>query len=224
MATGTGAALGAELIVSTIIADGTGTGSISKSGNGTMVLNSTSASTYVGSTGVSAGNLLVTGSLSGTTAVSVSGGALEITAANRINDAATVTMSAGTFKTDGFSETVGAFTLSGTATIDLGAGASILQLANSSANTWSGGLSITNWSGLEAGGGTDQIFFGTDATGLTSGQIALVSFLNPAGFAAGTYGATQLSTGELVVVPEPGAAVSLLGGLGLLLGVRRRRK
>ena len=223
IATGTGAALGTEMTIAAQLTSPSPTGGgITKSGAGTLVLSG--ASTYSGATTVSAGTLLVSGSLSGTTSVDVSGGTLEITAANRINDAATVTMSAGTFKTDGFAETVGAFTLSGTATIDLGAGASILQLANSSANTWSGGLSITNWSGTQLGGGTDQIFFGTDATGLTAPQIALVSFLNPAGFAAGTYGATQLSTGELVAVPEPGAAVSLLGGLGLLLGIRRRRR
>lgn len=217
----TGTNTGANSLAA-IIGDNTGATSLVKDGAGKWTVSAGSG--YTGSTTVNNGNLVVSGTLSGTTAVSVTGGALEIAAADRINNAATVTMSSGTFKTGGFNETVGAFTLSGTATIDLGAGASILQLANSSANTWSGGLSITNWSGTQLGGGTDQIFFGTDATGLTAPQIALVSFVNPAGFGPGTYGATQLGTGELVVVPEPGAAVSLLGGLGLLLGMRRRRK
>lgn len=217
----TGTNTGANSLAA-VIGDNTGATSLVKDGAGKWTVSASSG--YTGSTTINNGNLVVSGTLSGTTAVSVTGGALEIAAADRINNAATVTMSSGTFKTGGFNETVGAFTLSGTATIDLGAGASILQLANSSANTWSGGLSITNWSGTQLGGGTDQIFFGTDATGLTAPQIALVSFVNPAGFGPGTYGATQLGTGELVVVPEPGAAVSLLGGLGLLLGMRRRRK
>lgn len=198
-------------------------GSVTKIGTGTQPFSGNN--TYTGNTTVSAGKLLVSGTLSGTTAVSVTGGTLEIAAANRINDAATVTMSGGTFKTGGLNETLAAFTLSGTAAVDLGAGASILNLANSSAQTWSGALNITNWSGSVSGGGTDQIYFGTDATGLTGGQLALITFVDPLGFAAGNYFAAQLGTGELVpsLVPEPGAAVSLLGGLAMLLGLRRRR-
>lgn len=119
----------------------------------------------------------------------------------------------------------GALTLSTgvVSTIDLGGGASIFLLANSSAQAWNGTLSITNWSGSTSGGGTDQLFFGTDATGLTAGQIAAVSFLNPDGFAPGTSGAQLLSTGELVVIPEPASAAMFLGGMASLLGLRRFR-
>jgi hypothetical protein len=87
-----------------------------------------------------------------------------------------MTLNGGTFNTSGLSEHelsgatvtpgIGALTLSSSSIIDLGSGASILAFANSSAQTWTGTLSIYNWSGISvAGKGTDQLYFGTDSTG-----------------------------------------------------------
>jgi hypothetical protein len=50
-------------------------------------------------------------------------------------------------------------------------------------------------------------------------QISYTSDFGGAGFVVGGSG----NDVALLAVPEPGAAVSLLGGLGLLLGLRRRR-
>jgi hypothetical protein len=169
--------------------------------------------------------LRVSGSLSGTTALNISGGALELADANRLNDLAPVLLSGGTFNTGSFSETVGTLTLQGTATIDLGAGVgSILHLADSAALGWSGTLTITHWSGSIAGAGADQILFGTSSGGLTGVQLALVQFVDPAGFLPGTYAAQLLSTGELVAVPEPDAWLHLVGAFGMLAGLRRFRR
>lgn len=201
-----------------------GTGALVKNGPGTQTLSG--ANTYSGATSVNNGTLLVSGTLNATTAVNLGGGVLELGAADRINDNANVTMNGGTWRTDGFSESVGTLTLGGSATIDLGSGASILHLADSSFRSWTGSLNIANWSGLLGGGGTDQIYFGSSASGLLTGQLALISFVDPAGLAPGTYGATMLTSGEVVAVPEPASAVMICGGLGLLLALRpasRRR-
>jgi autotransporter-associated beta strand protein len=195
---------------------------IYKTGTGTLELGP-AISSYTGTTEVAAGRLLLSGALSGTVAAIVSGGTLELGASNVLNNAAAIKLESGVFATGGFSDTVGALTLAGSAILDMGTGASLFTFANSSAQPWTGTLSITNWSGSQSGGGTDQLFFGSDATGLSSVQIAAVQFVNPDGFAPGNYGAKLLDTGELVAIPEPGAAASLLGGLGLLLGLRRRR-
>ena len=52
---------------------------------------------------------------------------------------------------------IGALTLSASSIINMGSGSSIIAFAGSSAQTWTGTLSIYNWSGTPVtGGGTDQ--------------------------------------------------------------------
>jgi autotransporter-associated beta strand protein len=164
-------------------------GGLTKSGLGTLTL--TGDHPYNGLTRVTEGSLLATGSLSGTTAVSVSGGSLVLGASNRINDAATIMLGPGAaLNTGGFSEILGALTLSGDATIALGDGASILRLANSASSAWGPGtLTIAGWSGSLLGQGQDEVFFGVDANGLTASQISQIRFLDPLGLDPGLYGA-----------------------------------
>ncbi|HWC59567.1 MAG TPA: hypothetical protein VHC44_07715, partial [Verrucomicrobiae bacterium] len=85
-------------------------------------------------------------------------------------------------------------------TFTLSPGACALHFANSSSLVWSNSarLIITNWNGSPAGGGSQQIFFGSNNSGLTSQQLSQVQFLNPAGLPIGTYSARILSSGEVV--------------------------
>jgi autotransporter-associated beta strand protein len=212
-----------------VTALGSGTGAIRITNSGTTTFNGNS--TYTGFTRINSGTLVLNGAISGTIQVELgaSGGAaaptLTLGASNLINSGAKMELNIGTLNTGGFSQTMGAFTLKGVGNIDLGSGSSILQFADSSAVAWTGSLTIKNWSGdVVNGGGTDQLFFGTTASGLTAGQLALVSFLDPAGFTAGTYAASILSTGELVPIPEPATMAMFVGGLGMLALYRRMRR
>ena len=110
----------------------------------------------------------------------------------------------------------------------MGSAASIIAFANSSGKTWAGTLSIYNWSGLPlVGDGTDQIFFGTDSTGLTQSQLNSIrfysdngtTFLGTAGFAIDGLG----SDGEIVPIPEPSTWIG--GSLAVAaLGYSQRRR
>ncbi|WP_066403007.1 MBG domain-containing protein [Flavisolibacter tropicus] len=162
-----------DLTISSIISGG-GFG-ITKMGAGTMVLSG--ANTYTGPT-------------------TITGGTLQLGAANKIADVSTLILNGGIFKTGattGFSETLGTLRLLENSTISLGTGSHTLTFSSSNGETWTNGktLTINGWTGSGGSSGTaGKIFIAVG--GLTSTQLNNISFL---GF-TGT--PIILSTGELV--------------------------
>src|SRR5213078_3301995 len=102
--------------------------------------------------------------------------------AGGINHWGVLTLSGGHWQTRPGQQALGRMRLaSGDLTdssIDFPGTASVLRLANSSAEPWSSTatLYINNWRGSAAGGGETQLFFGSDANGLTSQQLARIRF------------------------------------------------
>ena len=200
---------------------GTTSGTLTKSGSGTWTLSG--ASTYTGTTTVTNGTLQIdnndttTARLGGTTGITInSGGTLLLTqsggtaSTDRINNSATMTLNGGTFNTGGLSEHgasnntagIGALTLQASSIINMGSGSSIIAFADSHLASWTGTLKIYNWSGTQSGGGTDQLYFGSDATGLTAGQLSEINIYSDSGTTLLGV-ATILADGEIVPVPEP---------------------
>ncbi len=89
--------------------------------------------------------------------------------------------------------TVGA---SNNSAITFPGGPSTLRLASSSGQPWdsSAVLYIANWHGSASGGGATQLYFGSDATGLTAPQLAQIKF----SLQGELYPAQILATGEVV--------------------------
>jgi autotransporter-associated beta strand protein len=218
-----------------------GTGGVSQLGVGTTILSG--VNTYTGATLVSNGTLLVSGSISGS-AVTVSGtgtlggsggtvGSVTVTSGGTLAPGAStgiltssgnLTMSSGsTFAAEVNATGVGTGYDQMIVAGNVNLGGSTLSLSGSTYNLGdtgdvftlilnNGASAVTGtFSGLSNG---SSVFFG--------GQEFQISYFDIA-----STGGFELSGGNdvsLMAVPEPGAAVSLLGGLGLLLGLRRRRR
>ncbi len=223
-----------------------GSGSIIQAGAGTTTLSSTNNS-YSGGTTVNAGTLAVTGSLSGTNAVTVnSGGTLLLnssTAAdNIINTGADFTGAGGTLKVDdsqtGRTNTFASMTLSANTVLDFGTGnTNTLLFGSLNAATMSAlsagtlTLTISGWTGSMFNPGEttdthgdltqDRLLFSADPGFTLGAPISGISFT---GFGTGM--AVQFGGQyEIVPVPEP-ATTALIGAVALcaLIGYRERRR
>ena len=211
----------------TVSGSGTGSATISftKAGAGKWELGGDNS--YTGGTSVTGGTLSLSpgGTINHTASLTIQNASVSLQGGERINNSAPVSLNGGSLLTNGHSETLGTLTLSGGSNVlNLGSGTSIVDFADSSgvAGGWSGTLQVWNWNGNVGGGGTNAVFFGDSNPGLSSGQVAKISFLNPAGYGNGLYGATLLSSGELVPVPEPTALAGAAVLAATALAHRRR--
>ncbi len=180
-----------------VIADNTSAGSLIKSGGGVLTLNG-SANSYTGNTTITAGELNLAPSSNATfvSQIILNGGTLSTTS---IPSSVTFTSSS-------------TLNLNANSTLALGSNAHTLTFAASNGVTWAGAtLTITGWSGTAgASGSAGKIFVGSDATGLTAGQLAKISFSGYVGAAA------ILSTGEIVPEAISTPTISITGTLSAL--------
>jgi fibronectin-binding autotransporter adhesin len=197
-----------------------------KAGAGTLSL--TGTNTYQGATRIDQGKLIVGGGgINATTSVHVRNSSIEIAASGMINDNARIILENGAIITQGgISETMGTLAIIGDNQLNLNDVGNAIRFADSSAQVWNSTLAILDWAGLSTGGGDDQVYFGSNASGLTGSQLSKITFVNPTvdgQFYSGNFGASILATGEIVaVIPEPSLAALAFVGAGAVI-LRRRR-
>lgn len=191
-----------------------GSGSVVKTGTGTMVV--TTSSNYSGGTTISGGALrfIAANANIGPTTIN-SGGSLQIGASATLSASTNLTLAGGSLALTGaFNQTFStALAMSAGSTIDFGSGfgASALAFGDSSGQTWTGTLLVTNFN--TAGG--DTLRFGSTNNALTGTQLSAISFDG--------IGAQIDSSGFVTPVPEPEIYALLLGGVALaVFGYRRR--
>lgn len=222
------------------IENGTGTMALTKTGSGTQTITATSTTTYTGETKVDQGTLVINGNISTSSLTTVASGAY----LGGDGTVGALTVNSGGFVTPGNSPGIltvdGDYTQAGTYTAEVtGTTAGVGgydQIGVSGSVDITGGSLTTIFSGSGYAAGNLLFILLNDGTDAITGTYA--------GFAQGdvvaTYGgldwiisynadsASNTFTGALngndialYAIPEPSAA--LLGGMGILLLLRRRR-
>ena len=201
---------------------------ILKTGVGTMTL--TGANTYTGPTALNGGILALgsAGALGTTGAISFAGGTLQFSAANTADYSARFSGAASqAYSLDTNGQTVTR------ATALTSAGGALTKLGNGTLNL----TAAQDYGTLNASGGTTNLSstLGTGSSTLNAGANVNITAsqtlaaLNIADGVEVTFGdglpfaPAPAKFGPAVLVPEPGTAALLFGGLTALLGLRRRR-
>jgi autotransporter-associated beta strand protein len=207
----------------------TGSGGVTKEGDGGLIIAGSANNTYTGATVVNDGALILSNSsgnaIHSSTNITVnSGGTLILAASNQIGDSVGLILNGGTFLVGGanVTENLGTLTLSASSTIDFGnfgaTGFRQLTFDDSSAINWTGTLTITNWQGVaQTSSDFTEIVFGVG--GLTSTQLGQIYFANQ----SVTGGALLSGTGELVPVPEPRVYAAAMALVGFVVWRERKR-
>ena len=222
-----------ELAGAIVDNSGTNTTAVVKTGSGKWTLSGSSS--YTGTTTVSGGELIVSGSLNGTLIVNVfSGATLASGPAGSIATAASGDISIGGTLAPGDFGAVGTLTLApgtgGTlsflsdSTIDFTiSGATSDLVSFSTADDWLNGsgnvtLSLTGITASDYGN-TYTVFHNVSTTGFAVANIT--------GYDSANYVAAFTQVGNdyqlsFTAIPEPNIAISLFSGVGVLLLLRRR--
>lgn len=158
------------------------------------------------------------GSYTGTT--KITGGTLVLGTGSALPSASAFTLSGARLNVNGKTASTGVLNeTTGTNIIDFSNGNG--QITFSNTGTWTGILSIWNYTGAILTAGTDKLIFTTN--GLTSSNLSNIHFYSGEGTGKiDTSGAGFLAGGELVPVPEPGAMLAALGLLGAIAYRERR--
>ena len=186
----------------------TGTGNLIKNGSGRVIyLKGPSSTTgyFTGNVTVNAGILQLgtindgTVEIGNSTTVTLNnGGTLLYFGNNQINNTANLVMNGGTFSLNNFDQTFNNLnlSLSSNSTIDMGTGTgSVLNFTGTGTHALGSTLTISNWSGLLSGGGTDQIIFGT--------SLSAAFLSNVVWSTQGITGARQLKASRGLVNSHP---------------------
>lgn len=192
-----------------------------KTGNGGLRFDGGQANTYTGLTQLNQG----TTQLWKTAGVTSIAGDLQLNAVmqlrsnNQIADTSNLEMVGGRIELYA-SDTLSTLTVSGNTQLRYSSSGAVVHFDDSSGVAWGAGttLSIFNW--VE---GTSGLYFGNDALGLTSEQLAQIAIYSDAG--STLIGPAYLtSEGAITTVPEPASMFLLASGLIAVLQSPRRRK
>ena len=162
----------AEGNTNTVTGQITGTGGVTKTGLGVLVLGGTTTNDFTGSSAVNAGILHLnkpagTTAISGSTIAVNSGGTLLLGAANQISDSTQVTMAGGTLALAGYDETAGRLAVTADSVFDFGtagAGTNTFTFADFDTAGY-GGVAGLTFSNVGIG---SKIVFSTDYAGNTT--------------------------------------------------------